>query len=780
MPTSYSEQVLADGAVAYWRLNETSGTTAASLVPGVPAGTISGAVTLNQPGAIADGDKAMRFNPAGAADGTVNLTNGAWNAFGTAAFAVEAWIRGTTMPSAHQLMVAAGATTGGAGSASLTVHPTGLYWWVVDSAAVQLSIGTPVAPVLDGRWHYVVGVRRVGSPNDSLELWVDGVLAASTTMSTGRNYTALAPSFIGGGVANEFLGEVDEVAVYKTALTPAQIAAHYYAGLGPYAAQVVQDGAVAYWRLNETSGTVAASTVGNFPGTISGAVALNQPSAMPDGSTAMAFTQPTGDIRAVTGAYQTIGTGPVSIECWFKTNRLAQQWLVDLKQAGNPNAYGVGLYIEANGAVSFNAAGPGSGILLRTAASSTSDDRWHHVVGVVDRVAARLLVYVDGVLVVGGQTVVPAGVDLTASFPMTMGAFAGDAASSALHFTGSLDDVALYHKALTPAEIAAHHLLGRGVAVDSYGSQVLADGAVAYWRLGETSGTVARDVLGSAHGTITGGVTLGQPGALVDSDKAMAFDGSTGQIGTTATIKLAQAFSVELWFQGPAHAAQVPLWSNRTASPTTGSGFFGISAGGQPFLFMDNQTPPAMTGPPFLRDGKWHHLVYTHDGVTTGRMFVDGVQAHSASIGRVTTGGATPAFIGREAAGGSAVSGLIDEVAIYPTALTPTQIAAHYVAAKQSRSWPGVPWWVQIQGENALDSYNVWEPITPSNTVNLPRGVTGGIWVGSGGDVAAVMQNNVMPVVLAAVPTGAWLPIAATRINATGTTATGLVALYEQ
>lgn len=78
-----------------------------------------------------------------------------------------------------------------------------------------------------------------------------------------------------------------------------------------------------------------------------------------------------------------------------------------------------------------------------------------------------------------------------------------------------------------------------------------------------------------------------------------------------------------------------------------------------------------------------------------------------------------------------------------------------------------------------MDSFNIWEPITPSNTVNLPRGVTGGIWVGATGDVAAVMPNSTVAVVLAAVPAGSWLPIAAMRINATGTTATGLVALYE-
>jgi len=75
-------------------------------------------------------------------------------------------------------------------------------------------------------------------------------------------------------------------------------------------------------------------------------------------------------------------------------------------------------------------------------------------------------------------------------------------------------------------------------------------------------------------------------------------------------------------------------------------------------------------------------------------------------------------------------------------------------------------------------SYNDWRPITPSDTVDLPR-VTTAIWVGGGGDVAAVMQNNLMPVVLAAVPAGTWLPLAAKRVNATSTTATGLVAFYQ-
>jgi hypothetical protein len=73
--------------------------------------------------------------------------------------------------------------------------------------------------------------------------------------------------------------------------------------------------------------------------------------------------------------------------------------------------------------------------------------------------------------------------------------------------------------------------------------------------------------------------------------------------------------------------------------------------------------------------------------------------------------------------------------------------------------------------------FTVWELIVPSNTVDLARGLTAGLWVGALGDVAAVMQNGTV-VVFAAVPAGTWLPLAVRRINSTGTSATGVVALY--
>src|SRR4051812_48718243 len=58
--SDYRAAVLADNPVSYWRLDETGGTTASDQ-QGANPGTIQGAVTLNQPGAMT-GEAAMSFD----------------------------------------------------------------------------------------------------------------------------------------------------------------------------------------------------------------------------------------------------------------------------------------------------------------------------------------------------------------------------------------------------------------------------------------------------------------------------------------------------------------------------------------------------------------------------------------------------------------------------------------------------------------------------------------------------------------------------------------------
>jgi hypothetical protein len=69
-----------------------------------------------------------------------------------------------------------------------------------------------------------------------------------------------------------------------------------------------------------------------------------------------------------------------------------------------------------------------------------------------------------------------------------------------------------------------------------------------------------------------------------------------------------------------------------------------------------------------------------------------------------------------------------------------------------------------------------WRAITPSDTVNMAAGCRG-IYVGGAGNLSLVGEDNTATV-FTAVPVGTFMPCGVRRVNAAGTSATLLVALY--
>ena len=66
--------------------------------------------------------------------------------------------------------------------------------------------------------------------------------------------------------------------------------------------------------------------------------------------------------------------------------------------------------------------------------------------------------------------------------------------------------------------------------------------------------------------------------------------------------------------------------------------------------------------------------------------------------------------------------------------------------------------------------------VAPSDGADLTQ-ITRAIYVGEGGDLSLIFASGT-PVTLRAVPGGTVLPLRATRVRATGTTATAIVALW--
>lgn len=80
-------------------------------------------------------------------------------------------------------------------------------------------------------------------------------------------------------------------------------------------------------------------------------------------------------------------------------------------------------------------------------------------------------------------------------------------------------------------------------------------------------------------------------------------------------------------------------------------------------------------------------------------------------------------------------------------------------------------------GNSGIQASPLYAVVTPSDTVALPY-ITRGIYVGSAGNISVLLPNGTTSVVFTGVLAGSILPIQTSRVNAAGTTAGSLVALY--
>jgi hypothetical protein len=214
-----------------------------------------------------------------------------------------------------------------------------------------------------------------------------------------------------------------------------------------------------------------------------------------------------------------------------------------------------------------------------------------------------------------------------------------------------------------------------------YVAEVLADNPIGYWRFEEQAGLAADSSGNSRDGTYMGGVTPGLfPGALTIGGTAAAFDGATSFIDLPG-----------VWGGVGMSELTIESWVN-TSDPITGT-FQAILAGHDPNAFAHFQLNDVggmgvytdagfVTAPivPATPTGEWRHVVMTAKSGET-KVYVNGAQ-----FGATVTAPFTNILesnnvdIGIGHMGERWFSGLLDEVAIYDTALSGERILSHFVA----------------------------------------------------------------------------------------------------
>ena len=228
-------------------------------------------------------------------------------------------------------------------------------------------------------------------------------------------------------------------------------------------------------------------------------------------------------------------------------------------------------------------------------------------------------------------------------------------------------------------------------AASKYSKAVVADGATDYWRLGEPSGTAVLDHAGFNDATAQAGVTRGATGAIVsDSNRASTFNGtSTGVVAQNSKQATTPSFSAEAWVKtttkrggkivgyGGKQSGNSGNYDRHVYMDNAGRIIFGVYTG----------SARTVSSSQSFNNGAWHHVVATLSDTAGMTLYVDGKKVAGDTATKSAQDYSGYWRIGGDNLNGWSnrpssdyFAGAIDDVAIYPTALSATTVGAHQAA----------------------------------------------------------------------------------------------------
>ncbi|WP_169951621.1 LamG-like jellyroll fold domain-containing protein [Microbispora sp. H11081] len=483
-------------------------------------------------------------------------------------------------------------------------------------------------------------------------------------------------------------------------------------GSSAYPDAVLADNPASYWRLGEPSGATAYDYAAfNDVSQKSGVTYGTAGAVNGDTDTASHFDGTTSGFGVTQS--QTPATPSFTVETWVKTTSNRGGKIIGYGNAatGNSSSYDRHVYMDNAGRIFFGVY-PGA---VRTVNSGPgfNDGNWHHIAASLSETAGMTL-YVDG------RRVAQSAATTSAQQYTGYWRIGGDNLSgwpnqpTSAYLNGDIDEVAIYPSALPQDKVIDHYVAsGRTSPIppapaDPYGKAVYNDEPVLYWRLNETSGPAAAD---SGKSGVTGnytasGVSYGQTGALVGTtDKAVSVN--NGGIASSTTFANPTTYSEELWFNTTTNRGGklIGLGASATGNSSNYDRHVYMRNDGKLVFGTYTGSINTITTTGSYNNGQWHHMVATQgpDGM---KLYVDG-----ALVGTNPQTGAE-SFTGYWRVGGDSLSswpnqptsnylnGQIDEVAVYNSVLTETQVATHW----QKGSGNGPP----------------NQPPTASYTVNCP------------------------------------------------------------
>lgn len=390
-----------------------------------------------------------------------------------------------------------------------------------------------------------------------------------------------------------------------------------------YAATILADSPVAYYRMNESSGVIAHDATSNhYDATLTGSFTLSQPGAIVgDTDTSILFNSASAALNLPYTLNITTFSA-LSLEFWINIASV-----------------------------------------------------WHHVAVTCN--GPTTITYYDGSVISPGTA---ASIEISSIF-----SYAGS------YLNGYLDEVAIYNYVLTSTQVLTHYHAANISQLKPYPRVIMADTPLGYYRLDEVSGLVANDISNGNNGTISStGVSYNLPGALLpalgDTDTALLFDGTTGNIVLPSALSTngLSGLTWELWLNLSNIAfTNLPtvIGSDTPSINSKGASiYFNSHASALNFVVGNGSMYAFATVTSAFAPSTWYHLVATYDGFFMV-VYVNGISKATNSIaGPIGTTTNLTTIAHNPGASGDFLPATYDEVAIYPYALTPAQVLTHYQA----------------------------------------------------------------------------------------------------
>ncbi len=510
------------------------------------------------------------------------------------------------------------------------------------------------AQLTDGQRHHITA--SYDSATGTKAIFVDGTLRYSTTHSGSISASGTAPATLGNiapSGATPFTGTLDEVAYWSRALAAGEVATHWTRAQSgeDYFALQFNPAPPPSVRLNE----IGAAGAFFIEVQNTGATPLNL----------------AGWLVRVTG----LGGGDYAIPA----QTIAPGALLALTPPLTP-AVGAKVFLLTPSAAQL----ADSIEVAATARGRTDAGEWAYVSGTTQGAANTFSFQSDIVIneIMYHPRPIPGAPAVTQS-------------STLVPFTATWkyrdDGVDLGTAWRGDAYNDAAWLSGTGMfssSIAAYAPAVLADSPLAYWRLDDATTSIADASGNNRTGTATAGVTLG--GAALVSD---------GPPSRAITLTGANRITIPGFEKIGPGGYSVEYWVKVLTAPAGFMNLVGDGESGGDFFMMNYLSPGLNIRPHYgtgnapvsldsvsaLSAGQTYHIVTTWNaagGANNGVIYINGIADRSTTVSGIlptagTTGNNT-VFIGfdnREPASGSYV---VDEVAVYNSALSPARVAVHY------------------------------------------------------------------------------------------------------